>query len=87
MAVPAHDDRDGEFAKKFNLPIIEVLKSEVDVQKQAWTQDGIHVNSEFLDGLNKKDAIAKMLEFLEEKKIGRKAINYKLRDWVFRIAQ
>ncbi|MCQ2576746.1 MAG: leucine--tRNA ligase, partial [Treponema sp.] len=83
MAVPAHDDRDWEFAKKFNLPIIEVLKSEVDVQTQAWTQDGIHVNSEFLDGLNKKDAIAKMLEFLEEKKIGRKAINYKLRDWVF----
>ncbi|MCI6258789.1 MAG: leucine--tRNA ligase [Spirochaetia bacterium] len=83
MAVPAHDDRDWEFAKKFNLPIIEVLKSEVDVQKKAWTQDGIHVNSEFLDGLNKADAIAKMLEFLEEKKIGRKAINYKLRDWVF----
>ncbi len=83
MAVPAHDDRDWEFAKKFNLPIIEVLKSEVDVQKQAWTQDGIHVNSEFLNGLNKADAIAKMLEFLEEKKIGRKAINYKLRDWVY----
>lgn len=83
MAVPAHDERDWEFAKKFNLPIIEVLKSEVDVQKQAWTQDGIHVNSEFLDGLNKKDAIEKMLEFLEEKKIGRKAINYKLRDWVY----
>ena len=83
MAVPAHDDRDWDFAKKFNLPIIEVLKSEVDVQKQAWTQDGIHVNSEFLDGLNKKDAIEKMLEFLEEKKIGRKAINYKLRDWVY----
>ena len=83
MAVPAHDTRDWEFAKKFNLPIIEVLKSEVDVQKQAWTEDGIHVNSEFLDGLNKQDAINKMLEFLEEKKIGRKAINYKLRDWVF----
>ena len=83
MAVPAHDDRDWEFAKKFDLPIIEVLKSEVDVQKEPWTQDGIHVNSEFLDGLNKKDAIEKMLEFLEEKKIGRKAINYKLRDWVY----
>lgn len=83
MAVPAHDDRDWEFAKKFNLPIIEVLKSKVNVQEEAWTKDGIHVNSEFLDGLNKKDAIAKMLEFLEEKKIGRKAINYKLRDWVF----
>lgn len=83
MAVPAHDTRDWEFAKKFNLPIIEVLKSEVDVQKQAWTEDGVHVNSEFLNGLNKKDAIAKMLEFLEEEKIGKKAINYKLRDWVF----
>lgn len=83
MAVPAHDTRDWEFAKKFNLPIIEVLKSEVDVQKQAWTEDGVHVNSEFLNGLNKEDAINKMLEFLEEKKIGKKAINYKLRDWVF----
>ena len=83
MAVPAHDTRDWDFAKKFNLPIIEVLKSEVDVQKQAWTEDGVHVNSEFLNGLNKQDAIAKMLDFLEEKKIGRKAINYKLRDWVY----
>ncbi len=83
MAVPAHDDRDWEFAKKFNLPIIEVLKSEVDVQTQAWTQDGIHVNSEFLDGLNKKDAIAKMIEFLSEKKIGKATVNYKLRDWIF----
>ena len=83
MAVPAHDTRDWEFAKKFNLPIIEVLKSEVDVQEQAWTEDGIHVNSGFLDGLNKADAIAKMLEFLEEKKCGHKAVNYKLRDWVF----
>ncbi|MBC6712959.1 leucine--tRNA ligase [Treponema sp. Marseille-Q3903] len=83
MAVPAHDDRDWEFAKKFNLPIVEVLKSEVSVQIQAWTQDGIHVNSDFLDGLNKNDAIEKMLEFLEENKIGHKAINYKLRDWVY----
>ena len=83
MAVPAHDDRDWEFAKKFNLPIVEVLKSDVDVQEQAWTADGIHVNSDFLDGLNKQEAISRMLEFLEEKKIGRKAINYKLRDWIF----
>ena len=83
MAVPAHDTRDWDFAKKFNLPIIEVLKSEVDVQKQAWTEDGLHVNSEFLNGLNKEDAINRMLEFLEEKKIGKKAVNYKLRDWVF----
>ncbi len=83
MAVPAHDTRDWEFAKKFNLPIIEVLKSEVDVQKQAWTEDGLHVNSDFLNGLNKEDAINRMLQFLEEKKIGKKAVNYKLRDWVF----
>ena len=83
MAVPAHDDRDWEFAKKFNLPIIEVLKSEVDVQEQAWTEDGIHVNSEFLDGLNKADAIAKMLEWLSDKGCGKKAINYKLRDWIY----
>ena len=83
MAVPAHDTRDWEFARKFNLPIIEVLKSEVDVQKQAWTEDGLHVNSDFLNGLNKEDAINRMLEFLEEKKIGKKAVNYKLRDWVF----
>ena len=83
MAVPAHDDRDWEFAKKFNLPIIEVLKSEVDVQKQAWTEDGIHINSEFLDGLNKKDAIKKMLAWLAENNCGKAAVNYKLRDWIF----
>lgn len=83
MAVPAHDTRDWEFAKKFDLPIIEVLKSEVDVQEQAWTEDGIHVNSSFLDGLNKEDAISKMLSWLEEKKCGHKEVNYKLRDWVF----
>ena len=83
MAVPAHDDRDWEFAKKFNLPIIEVLKSEVDVQKQAWTEDGIHVNSGFLDGLNKKDAIEKMLAWLAENNCGKAAVNYKLRDWIF----
>ena len=83
MAVPAHDTRDWEFAKKFNLPIIEVLKSEVDVQQEAWTEDGIHVNSSFLDGLNKEDAIATMLAWLEEHKLGKKAINYKLRDWIF----
>ena len=83
MAVPAHDTRDWEFAKKFGLPIIEVLKGKVDVQEEAWTEDGIHVNSEWLDGLNKEDAIAKMLEFLEKNGYGHKAVNYKLRDWVF----
>lgn len=83
MAVPAHDTRDWEFAKKFNLPIIEVLKSKVDVQEEAWTEDGIHVNSGFLDGLNKEDAIKTMLAWLEENKCGHKEVNYKLRDWVF----
>ncbi len=83
MAVPAHDTRDWEFAKKFNLPIIEVLKSEVDVQQQAWTEDGIHVNSGFLDGLNKKDAIEKMIAWLAERKLGKATVNYKIRDWLF----
>lgn len=83
MAVPAHDDRDWEFAKKFNLPIVEVLKSEVDVQQQPWTEDGIHVNSGFLDGLDKQEAIAKMLVWLEEQDCGKKMVNYKLRDWIF----
>ncbi|PKL27382.1 MAG: leucine--tRNA ligase [Spirochaetae bacterium HGW-Spirochaetae-2] len=83
MAVPAHDTRDWEFAKKFDLPIIEVLKSEIDVQTQAWVEDGIHVNSDFLDGLNKTEAIEKMNNWLEEKGIGKKTVNYKLRDWIF----
>lgn len=83
MAVPAHDTRDWDFAKKFNLPIVEVLKSEVDVQEQAWTEDGIHVNSGFLDGLNKADAIDKVTDYLSEKGIGHKTVNFKLRDWLF----
>ena len=83
MAVPAHDTRDWEFAKKFNLPIIEVLKSEVDVQEQAWTEDGVHVNSGFLDGLNKKDAIDKMIAWLTERNLGKATVNYKIRDWLF----
>ncbi len=83
MAVPAHDTRDWEFAKKFNLPIIEVLKGDVDVQEEAFTGDGIHVNSDFLDGLDKLTAIDTMNTFLEEKGIGKKSTNYKLRDWVF----
>ena len=83
MAVPAHDTRDWEFAKKFNLPIIEVLKSEIDVQEEAWVEDGLHVNSGFIDGLDKHDAIEKMIAFLEERKLGERAVNYKLRDWIF----
>jgi leucyl-tRNA synthetase len=83
MAVPAHDTRDWEFAKKFNLPIIEVLKSPVDVQQEAWTEDGIHVNSGFIDGMNKEDAIKTMNQWLKENKKGEVAVNYKLRDWLF----
>ena len=86
MAAPAHDDRDYDFAKKFNLPIIQVLKSddpEFDLNKSAWTKDGDHINSQFLDGLNKEDAIEKMLTYLEKFGIGKKSVNYKLRDWIF----
>ena len=83
MAVPAHDERDWEFAKKFNLPIIGVLESPHDVNEKVWEEDGKHVNSEWLDGLNKEDAIKKMLTWLEEHKAGHKAVNYKLRDWIF----
>ena len=79
MAVPAHDKRDYEFAKKFNLDIIKVL----DVDEQDMEKDGIHISSEFLDGLNKKEAIDKMLEYLEKNNLGKKKINYKMRDWIF----
>ncbi|MFA7560426.1 MAG: leucine--tRNA ligase, partial [Sphaerochaeta sp.] len=77
MAVPAHDTRDWEFAKKFDLPIIEVLKSGVDVQEEAWVEDGLHVNSGFINDLDKHDAIEKMIEFLQERGLGERAINYK----------
>lgn len=83
MSVPAHDERDHEFATKYNLPIIAVVKSDVDVQKEAYSGDGEHINSDFLNGLNKNDAITKMISWLEEKKIGAKKVNYKLRDWLF----
>src|SRR5574344_659258 len=83
MAVPAHDDRDWEFAKKFNLPIIEVLKGECDVQEKPWTEDGLHVNSEFLNDMDKATAIKTMLDWLAKNNCGKKAVNYKLRDWVF----
>lgn len=82
MAVPAHDERDYAFAKKFNLDIIPVLEGG-DVTKEAWTQDGIHINSGFINGLNKEDAINKMIEFLEEKGTGTRKVNYKLREWIF----
>ncbi|WP_102274206.1 leucine--tRNA ligase [Cytobacillus massiliigabonensis] len=82
MAVPGHDERDYEFAKQFDLPIIEVV-SGGDVQKEAYTGDGEHVNSGFLNGMNKEDAIEKMIAWLEEKEIGTKKVTYRLRDWLF----
>ncbi len=82
MAVPAHDERDYAFAKKFNLDIIPVLEGG-DVSVTAYTGDGLHINSGFLNGLNKEDAINKMIEFLETNKIGEKKINYRLREWIF----
>ncbi len=82
MAVPAHDERDYEFASKFGLEIIPVLEGG-DVSKEAFTGDGLHINSDFLDGLNKEDGIAKMIEWLEDNKIGTKKVNYKLREWIF----
>ena len=82
MAVPAHDERDYEFAKKFGIEIIPVLEGG-DVSKEAYIGDGVHINSDLINGLNKEDAINKMIEFLEYKKIGTKFINYKLQDWIF----
>ena len=82
MAVPAHDERDYEFAKKFEIEIIPVLEGG-DVSKEAFTGDGIHINSNFLNGLGKQEAIDKMLAWLEEKGIGTKKVNYKLREWIF----
>ena len=82
MAVPAHDDRDYEFAKKFGLEIIQVLEGE-NIEEKAYTGDGIHINSSFLDGLNKEEAIDKIIKYLEEKNIGKKEVNYRLRDWIF----
>ena len=82
MAVPAHDERDYAFAKKFGLEIIPVLAGG-DVTVEAWTQDGLHINSEWLDGLNKQEAIDNMIEWLESNHIGQKKINYKIREWIF----
>ena len=88
MAVPAHDERDWEFAKKFGLPLIQVVAKdgeEVDINEAAFTDvaTGVLINSDFLNGLEVKDAKEKMIKFLEEKGIGQAKTNYKLRDWVF----
>ncbi|QPA30423.1 leucine--tRNA ligase [Thermaerobacillus caldiproteolyticus] len=82
MAVPAHDERDYEFAKKFNLPIKEVVAGG-DISKEAYTGDGEHINSDFLNGLNKEEAIQKMIEWLEANGKGEKKVSYRLRDWLF----
>ena len=82
MAVPAHDQRDFDFATKFGIEIIPVLEGG-DISKEAFTEDGVHINSDFLNGLGKQEAIDKMIEWLEEKGIGHKKVNYKLREWIF----
>ncbi len=82
MAVPAHDDRDWEFAMKYGIDIIPVLEGG-DITKAAWTQDGTHINSGFLDGMNKEDAISTMIAWLEEHECGCAKVTYKLRDWLF----
>jgi leucyl-tRNA synthetase len=82
MAVPAHDERDYEFAKKFELPIKAVVAGG-DIEKEAYTGDGEHINSDFLNGLNKEEAITNIISWLEEKGIGTKKITYRLRDWLF----
>ncbi|WP_270599601.1 leucine--tRNA ligase [Faecalicoccus pleomorphus] len=82
MAVPAHDTRDYEFAKKFGIEIIPVLEGG-DIEEEAFTGDGVHINSEWLNGLNKEEAIAKMIQWLEENKVGEAKVTYKLRDWLF----
>lgn len=82
MAVPAHDSRDYEFAKKYKLEIKPVLEGG-NIEEEAYEGDGKHINSEFLDGLNKEEAISKMNEFLEENNVGESKVNYRLRDWLF----
>ena len=82
MAVRAHDDRDWEFAKKFGIEIIPVLEGG-NIEEAAYTEDGLHINSQWLDGLGKQEAIDKMIAWLEENKCGEKKISYKLRDWLF----
>lgn len=82
MAVPAHDERDYEFAKKFGIDIIPVLAGG-DISKEAYTEDGLHINSDFLNGLDKKEAIDKMINWLKEQGCGSKQVNYRLRDWIF----
>lgn len=82
MAVPAHDSRDYDFAKKFSLPIIQVIEGG-DISSEAYEGDGLHINSPMIDGLDKQSGIDKMIEFIEQNHLGQRKVNYKLRDWVF----
>lgn len=82
MAVPAHDKRDWDFAKKFDLPITPVIEGG-DVEDAPYTEDGVHINSDFLNGMDKQTAIDKMIDWLEDKGVGHKKVNYRLRDWIF----
>lgn len=82
MVVPAHDERDHEFAQKFDLPIVQVIEGG-DVQKEAYTGDGVHINSDFLNGMDKEEAIDTINNWLEENGVGEKKVNYRLRDWLF----
>ncbi|MBR2802489.1 MAG: leucine--tRNA ligase [Erysipelotrichaceae bacterium] len=82
MAVPAHDERDYDFAKKFGLEIIPVLEGG-NIEEAAWTEDGVHINSDFLNGLGKEDAIAAMIAWLSERGLGEKKVNYRIREWIF----
>lgn len=82
MVVPAHDERDHEFARKFDLPIVQVIEGG-DVQKEAYTGDGVHINSDFLNGMDKEEAIDAINNWLEENGVGEKKVNYRLRDWLF----
>ena len=82
MVVPAHDERDHEFAQKFDLPIVQVIEGG-DVQKGAYTGDGVHINSDFLNGMDKEEAIDAINNWLEENGVGEKKVNYRLRDWLF----
>ena len=82
MAVPAHDERDYDFAKKFGIPIIQVLEGG-NIEEAAFTGDGTHINSDFLNGLDKQEALDKMNDWLVEQGIGSKKVNYKLREWIF----
>lgn len=82
MAVPAHDERDYAFAKKFDLPIIPVIDGG-DISVSAYTGDGLHINSDILNGLNKQEAIDKIIAYLEENNLGKKQVNYKIREWIF----